>query len=157
MMNDDNNGGGRDSEDILKEQAERYYRMALLSAKGHDLTAAAAYARYSCSLCPGLDKAARLLDLCLGELGDTEDIRDTLAEIRSFMQIRLWRKAARAAGEIPRQSVRVLNIQGCIYAGEKRYEAAAGFFAKALGKDYHNRLAMEGLAETTGCLKGLTL
>ncbi|MDR3191569.1 MAG: hypothetical protein LBT87_00720 [Treponema sp.] len=58
-----------------------------------------------------------------------------------------WQAAAKAAKDVPHQSVRLLNIQGCLWALAKRYEQAADCFAKVLEKDRGNTLAPEALAE----------
>jgi tetratricopeptide (TPR) repeat protein len=59
-----------------------------------------------------------------------------------------WRAAEKAAQAVPRRSVRVLNIRGCLLAAAKRYAQAADCFAKALTMDRCNALAAEGFAET---------
>jgi tetratricopeptide (TPR) repeat protein len=145
-----------------EELGLRYYRLALSAAGRRDLTNAVVYARYACLLDPQHSDAAALLGLCLYELGESEAPRsadapvigeaqditaDALERVRSLMEQKKWRAAARAARAIPHQSVRILNIQGCIFAGAKRYALASDCFAKALAKDRGNRLAAEALAE----------
>ena len=51
---------------------------------------------------------------------------------------------------LPHQSVRVLNIQGCLCAIAGKYAKAARFFALALEKDTGNKLAAAGLIAVCG-------
>jgi hypothetical protein len=57
-----------------------------------------------------------------------------------------WKAAAIAARAVSHQSVRLLNMQGCLWALAKRYALAADCFAGALAKDRGNTLAAEALA-----------
>lgn len=135
------------------ELAARYYRLALSAAARRDLSSAVAYARYTCLLNTGHENAAKLLGLCLHEMGEPNEEYDAAADefeqIRPLIQRKKWRAARRLARSIPHQSVRVLNIQGCLCACSKRYGTAARFFAKALEKDSGNRLALSALTEVT--------
>jgi tetratricopeptide (TPR) repeat protein len=156
--------------------AARYYRLALSAAVRRDLSEAAVYARYACILDETHKNAAKLLGLCLYELGALDPARDILSEwpdlalavgeayshtgnaieqVRSLMERRKWRKAALAAGAVPHQSARLLNIQACLFAAAKRYKTAARLFAKALEKDRGSQLAVAGLMETVSCRKWL--
>ena len=72
-----------------------------------------------------------------------------IQQISALAQRGKWNKAAHLAKTIPHQSVRILNIQGCLYACAKRYGLAAHAFAEALAKDRSSRLAENGLIETT--------
>jgi hypothetical protein len=95
--------------------------------------------------------AAKLLELCLYELGENgggETADDSFDRVRALVAQKKWCKAEQAAQAIPRQSVRVLNIRGCLLAAAKRYVQAADCFATALSKDHFNRLAATGLVET---------
>lgn len=126
-----------------------YYLLALYSAKKRDLSRAVELARYA--ICFGEDeKASRLLELCLYELGTRED----LSCVRDCKK---WRKAEKAARSLEHQSVRVLIIRGCLYASVKRYGKAAKLFAMALEKDSGNALARDYLTETVKRQKGLCL
>jgi hypothetical protein len=140
--------------DMNKELGTRYYRLALSAAARRKLSSALLYARYACLFDGEHQDAARLLDLCRYELGETADgagadsgVDKGLAEVRALAEKKQWRAAAKAAKAIPRQSVRVLNIQGCLWAKAKSYAKAAGCFARALAKDSDNRLAAAALAD----------
>lgn len=178
--------------DLTIEVADCYYRLALSKAMRRNLSGAVRFARGACSLNANHANAARLLKLCLYELGElnvgfayeneslpvpadqppidnkadanqspTEQIplkqpptngcantsRKIMEEIRSLVQRKKYRKAARLATTITRRSVRVLNIQGCLYACAKQYDQAASAFAEALGRDCTNQLATKGLLD----------
>jgi tetratricopeptide (TPR) repeat protein len=95
--------------------------------------------------------AAKLLELCLYELGENgggETADDGFDRVRALVAQKKWRKAEQAVRAISRQSARVLNIRGCLLAAAKRYAQAADCFAAALSKDRCNRLAAAGFAET---------
>jgi hypothetical protein len=128
----------------------RYYRLALGAAAERDLGRAVLYAGRACELDREHENAARLLRLCryeMGEDGGPEDSDDCLESVKRLTAKKKWREAALAARTIPNQSVRVLNIQGCLWALAKDYTKGASFFALALRKDRSSRLAAEGLAE----------
>jgi tetratricopeptide (TPR) repeat protein len=125
--------------------------LALLAAARRDLGNAALYARYTLALDAEHAGAAKLLELCLDELGETarvDRIPDGLETVRTLAAQKKWCAAEKAARALPRQSVRVLNIRACLLAAEKRYARAADCFAKALAMDRGNALAAEGFAET---------
>jgi tetratricopeptide (TPR) repeat protein len=129
----------------------RHYRLALAAAQRRDLNNAALYARYALALNPNHEGAAKLLELCLDELGESaagETVGDGLGRVRELAEQKKWRAAEKAAQAVPRRSVRILNIRGCLLAAAKRYAQAADCFAKALMMDRCNALAAEGLAET---------
>ncbi|MDR2247189.1 MAG: hypothetical protein LBE17_11070 [Treponema sp.] len=149
---------------ISRGLGARYYRLALSEAVRRNLSGAAIYARYAALLDPEHRNAVHLLRLCrdeLGESGGTEafpeesrteltipaDSREGREKIRLLVAGKKWRAAARAARALPHQSVRVLNIQGCLWALAGNRPKAADCFAQALRKDRFNRLAAEGLAE----------
>jgi tetratricopeptide (TPR) repeat protein len=140
------------------------YRLALQAASRRDISAAALYARYACILDAEHSGAARLLGLCLRELGDPEAAQylpegspmpaaaeDTLEKIRLLGGRKKWRAAARAARSLPGESPRFLNIRGCLCALAGRYSEAADFFARALAKDRGNSLAQAGLGACCTC------
>jgi tetratricopeptide (TPR) repeat protein len=132
------------------EIARYYYRIALGAAKRRDLSAACAWAKYALLLDDGQEGAAALLEICRRERGGPECEQDEaggLAEIRRLAGQKKYAAAARAAERIPRQSVRILNIRGCLFAAAGRYERAADCFTRALMRDRSNRLAMDALAE----------
>ena len=132
----------------------RYYRLALGAAASRDLSRAVLYAGYAVLLDHENPGAAKLLRLCrheLGEDGGTEDFPrytdHSLEAVRVLAAEKKWREAARAAHALHDQSVRVLNIQGCLWTLAKDYAKGADCFALALGKNRSSRLAAEGLAE----------
>ncbi|MCL1919142.1 MAG: hypothetical protein FWG14_12740 [Peptococcaceae bacterium] len=178
-LNEDLNKGlnedlNEDLNDLNGELAKRYYRLALARAACRDLSAAVTYACYACLLGEEHDNAAKLLFLCLYELGDLHTLQnsfpewekslacdmdvagikqewnrtqDSLEEIGALVQNKKWRRAIRKARALSSPNVRVLNIQGCLYAVMKRYRMAARFFAKALTKDRGNQFASAALME----------
>jgi tetratricopeptide (TPR) repeat protein len=153
----------------------RYYRLALAAAKRRDLTAALRYADFACILDPEhgdaayrqaapysedashledishlgdishLEDALRLAEICRHELGET--CEQALEQIGLLVRQKKWKTAAREAGTASHQSVRLLNIQGCLWALAKRYALAADCFTRALAKDRGNILAVDALAE----------
>jgi len=148
--------------------ADHYYRLALSAAAQRNLRGAIEYAYYAVQLGGGHEKAARLLCLCHYQLGETSAVKDLLPDfpdidaavkedqdsvivaaeqIRSLVRRKKWRDAARLAASVKHQSVRLLNIQGCLYASAKQYREAARVFAEASRLDKGNPLAMAGLAE----------
>jgi tetratricopeptide (TPR) repeat protein len=128
---------------------ERYYRMALAAAVRRDLAGAVLYARYALALNVEHPGAAKLLELCLDELGEVAGGYDDLDRVRVLAGQKKWCAAEKAARAIPRQSVHILNIRGCLLAAAKRYARAADCFARALTMDRSNALAAEGFAETS--------
>jgi tetratricopeptide (TPR) repeat protein len=146
--------------DMNKELGTRYYRLALSAAAQRNLSSAVLYARYACRFDSEHQDAAKLLHLCRYELGeqmdgenaddglnlraaqtDGESVDDGLGTVRALAEKKKWRAAAKAAMTIPHQSVRLLNIQGCLWAAAKNYAKAADYFARALTRDQDNRLA----------------
>ena len=132
----------------------RYYRLALGAAVVRDLRHAVLYARYAVLLDQENLYAVKLLRLCcdeLGEDGGTDGFPGytdhSLEKVRALAAEKKWREAAMSAHALPHQSVRVLNIQGCLWALDKDYAKGADCFALALNKDRFSRLAAEGLAE----------
>ncbi|MDR2445501.1 MAG: hypothetical protein LBD44_06170 [Spirochaetaceae bacterium] len=132
----------------------RYYRLALGAAAVRDLSRAVQYAWYAALLDHENPNVVKLLQLCRDELGEAggtgafpEYADHRLERVRTLAAEKKWRDAARAARAIPNQSVRVLNIQGCLWALAKDYTKGSDCFALALGKDRSSRLAAEGLAE----------
>jgi tetratricopeptide (TPR) repeat protein len=127
-----------------KEQGHRYYRLGLGAAKRRDLSAALAYAEFARFLSPAHEGAARLTELCRLELEEPES---SLNQIALLAGQKKWKAAALAAKDVSCQSVRLLTIQGCLWALAKRYGPAMDCFAKALEKDRGNILAAKALAE----------
>jgi hypothetical protein len=128
--------------------AGRCYRLGLAAAKRRDLSAALAYAELSRALDPEKEDPARLAEICrteLGEAGETPETEQELSRIRLLAGQKKW-KAAAAAARISPQTVRLLNIRGCLWALAARRGAAADCFAGALEKDRGNTLAAEALA-----------
>jgi tetratricopeptide (TPR) repeat protein len=130
------------------EIGARYYRLGLGAAKRRDLSAALRYASFACMLDPEHGGAARLVEICRLELGEGPEEREPALERAGLLvEQKKWKAAAKAARSISGQSVRFLNIQGCLWALANRYASAADCFARALAKDRGNRLAAEALAE----------
>jgi tetratricopeptide (TPR) repeat protein len=134
----------------------RYYRLGLWAAARRDLSGAVRYARYALAVNPAHGGAAKLLGLCRGALGEGEPgeaaggntAGDGLTEVRALAAQKKWRAAEKAARALPCQSVRVLNLRGCLHAAGKRYAQAAACFAEALTLDHGNALAAAGFAAT---------
>ncbi|MDR1573889.1 MAG: hypothetical protein LBS24_06225 [Clostridiales Family XIII bacterium] len=154
---------------MSEELGRRYYLLALSAAERSELSDAARLATRAVLLGNSRDDVLRLLGLCLYELGETESAADILAafpdladgaretcasvragldETRRLARFGKWRAALKAAENIPHQSVRLLNIRGCILAGAKRYAGAGKLFALAAEKDPSGRAAPEYLRET---------
>ncbi|MDR1636755.1 MAG: hypothetical protein LBR93_05400 [Treponema sp.] len=129
----------------VAEIGERYYRLGLGAAKRRDLSAALDYAASACILDPEHDGAARLAEICRYELGEPQN--PEFEQIWLLAGKRKWKAAAEAAKNVPHQSVRLLNTQGCLWALAKRYALALDCFARALAKDRGNLLAADALAE----------
>jgi tetratricopeptide (TPR) repeat protein len=134
----------------------RYYRLALAAAARRNLSGAVIYARYALMLETEHEDAAKLFLLCRRELGEpggiegfTEAAETCLEKAKILAAGKKWRQAAQAVRAVSVQSVRILNVQGCLYALAGDYTVAAGCFAQALRKDRGNRLAAECLAELT--------
>jgi hypothetical protein len=138
------------------EIARCCYRLGLAAAKRRDLTAALRYAQFACVLSPtGGDEsfpqdtardAIRLAELCRYELGETRG--PAFERIALLVRQKKWAAAARAAGAVSDRSVRLLNIEGCLWALARRYTPAMDCFASALAKDRGSTLAADALAET---------
>jgi tetratricopeptide (TPR) repeat protein len=127
--------------------AARYYRLGLAAARRRDLRAALAYAEFARLLDPEHGAAARLGEICRIELGEAGENREPdMERIGLLAAQKKWKAAARAAKGLSRQSVRLLNIQGCLWALAKRHGSAAECFAQALERDRGNTLAAEALA-----------
>ncbi|MDR1904787.1 MAG: hypothetical protein LBQ88_21190 [Treponema sp.] len=131
------------------EIAGRYYRLGLAAAKQRNLSGALRYACFACLLDPGHDGAERLAEICRYELGENRDEPQEpgVERLGVLAEQKKWKAAAKAARGLPRQSVRILNMQGCLWALANRYARAADCFARALAKDRGNMLAVEALAE----------
>jgi hypothetical protein len=130
-----------------EELAGRYYRLGLGAAERRNLSAALGYADFACMLNPAHEDAARLVEICRYELDGTGEAQDAaLEKIGLLGGKKKWKAAALAAGRVSPQTVRLLNIQGCLWALAKRYACAADCFAGALAKDRGNAFAAEALA-----------
>jgi hypothetical protein len=128
-----------------EEIARRYYRLGLGAAERRDVSAALRYADFACILNPGYGDAAYLGEICRYELGG-EDGEPAFERLRLLAGQKKWKAAALAARGVSRQTVRLLNIQGCLWALAKRYDLGADCFSGALAKDRGNTLAAEALA-----------
>ncbi|MDR3147321.1 MAG: hypothetical protein LBU00_02960 [Treponema sp.] len=133
----------------MEELGNRYYRLGLAAAKRRDLSAALHYVKIALLLAPGHSGAIRLLEICSLELGrGTQDaeLAAALKRIGLLAEQKKW-KAAALAAKGAAQSVRLLTIQGCLWALAKRYGPAIDCFAQALARDHGNSFAAEALAE----------
>jgi tetratricopeptide (TPR) repeat protein len=137
---------------ITEDLGRRYYRLGLAAAKRRDLRTALAYAKFACFLYPEQAGAVRLAEICRIELGEEIPEPDSpsnsapespLNRIALLVSKKKWKDAALAARSF--QSVRFLNIQGCLWALARRYGSAFDCFAKVLTKDRGNPLAVEAL------------
>ena len=139
--------------------AERYYRLGLAAAKRRNVSLALRYAERACVLdalsqndtpdMPPDSGAQHLAEICRYELGE-EAAPFENAEMERVSVLagqKKWRTAAAAAKSVSPQSVRLLNIQGCLWALANRSARAADCFTKALAKDRGNRLATDALVE----------
>ena len=136
---------------ITEDLGRRYYRLGLGAAKRRDLRAALGYAKFALLLNPEQGGAGRLAEICRIELGEPGEHREPEADAEACLNRiillagkKKWKAAALAAqGASP--SVRLLAIQGCLWALAKRYGSAADCFARALARDRGNVLAAEAL------------
>ncbi|MCL2107602.1 MAG: hypothetical protein FWH26_11175 [Oscillospiraceae bacterium] len=152
------------------ELDRHYYRLALSMAARRDLSGAASHARTALAINGENGQAKRLLEICLYELGEPApvsnmpcdahrgdlngqtglgDIIHRLNDLRARTGKIKRRKAMRLLKGLHRQSVRSLNMQGCLCAIDGKYRKAARFFALALEKDRGSGLAAAGLAEAS--------
>jgi hypothetical protein len=124
--------------------------MGLGAARRRDLSAALACAEFARALDPEHGGAARLAEICRIEAGGGEtqepEMEACLRDIVLLAGKKKWKAAALAVKHASCQSVRFLNIQGCLWTLAKRYGAAGDCFAQALAKDRGNVLAAEALA-----------
>jgi hypothetical protein len=125
--------------------ARRYYRLGLAAAKRKDLSAAFRYAVFACILDPEHGGAAHLAEICRYELNEAWE--SAFGRFGPLVERKKWAEAARVIGSVSERSVRLLNIQGCLWALAKHYVPAMDCFAKALAKDRGNIFAAEALAE----------
>ncbi|MDR2210381.1 MAG: hypothetical protein LBO65_02800 [Spirochaetaceae bacterium] len=136
---------------LLTDMGGRYYRLGLGAAKRRNLSAALAWADFARVLDPAHEGAARLAEICRIELGGAGEAAapgapSPLNRIGPLAGKKKWKAAALAARKAAHQTVRLLNIQGCLWALAKRYGAASDCFTQALAKDRGNALAVEALA-----------
>jgi tetratricopeptide (TPR) repeat protein len=128
------------------EMGRFYYRLALGAAVRRDIKTALGYAYYACLLDSEHEDAAKLLAICRQEK-DTSD--GELEQVRQLAGEKKWLEAARA-GQAVEKNVRLLSIQGCLFAIAGRDAQAIDCFAHALEKDGSDRLAASALAELRG-------
>jgi hypothetical protein len=128
--------------------ARRCYRLGLGAAARRDLGAALEYAALARALDPLHDGAVRLLEICRYERGGAEEAGEPpLTGLMSLVQRKKWKAAAEEAKRLPRQSVWLLTVQGCLWALAKRDDSASACFAEALARDRGNLLAANALAQ----------
>jgi hypothetical protein len=94
------------------------------------------------------DTLASFPDLANAARETWERTQAGLDEAEQFARRGKWRTALKTVEKIPHQSVRLLNIRGCILAGAKRYARAGKLFAAAMEKDAGSRAASTYLRET---------
>jgi tetratricopeptide (TPR) repeat protein len=123
-----------------------YYRLGLAAAKRRNLSAALSYAEFSRLLEAEHEGAARLAEICRAELGESgETPEPEFDRLGLLAGQKKWKAAVLAAKDLSPQTVRLLNIRGCLWALAKRYRPAADCFTRALAKDRGNALAAEAL------------
>jgi tetratricopeptide (TPR) repeat protein len=128
---------------VCKEDfCDKSQKSSVLGAKPHKLLEACGILRNSHEETPDFTHFEAPT-----ELNIPQDSEECLEKIKSLGAEKKWREAAQAARALPQQSVRVLNIQGCLWALAGNRPKAVNCFAQALRKDRFNRLAAEGLAE----------
>ena len=132
---------------MKKTLSRRYYRLGLAAAKQRDLSAALRYAQCAAILDPENNDAAHLVEICRQELGGSLGEEQLPGEAAAFIKQKSWSKAARLLRKVPDQSVRLLTMQGCLWALAKRRALSADCFERALVKDCGNPLALEALTE----------
>ncbi|MDR1250743.1 MAG: hypothetical protein LBK62_01105 [Treponema sp.] len=141
--------------------ARRCYRLGLGAAKRRDLGAALDYTTLARALDPGHEGAARLAEICRRERGGADDMGKPAVEniedienieniegfegLMSLVRQKKWKAAAEKAKGLPRQSVWLLSVQGCLWALAKHYDSAIDCFAGALARDRGNLLAAKAL------------
>ena len=131
----------------MKLLAARYYRLGLAAARRRDLRAALGYAEFARLLDPDHEGAARLGEICRIELGEADGAgKPDLERIGLLAARKKWKAAALATRGLRGHSVRLLNIEGCLWALAKRYGSAADCFARALERDRGDTLAAKALA-----------
>jgi hypothetical protein len=94
-----------------------------------------------------LADAERLAEICRYELGEEDAREPELEAVGLLVRQKKWKAAALAARGLPHQSVRILMVQGCLWALARDDARAMDCFAGALTKDRGNRLAADALAE----------
>jgi len=145
---------------MKEELAMRYYQLALSCAKKRNLSKAVIYARHSLRLNAESEKAHKLLGLCLYELGELDSAMmalkgfqelsrevcaerertiEALGRVREFVARKKWRKADVCLQGVGHESVRLLNMRGCVKAAAGRYGQATRLFSLAMNKDRGNR------------------
>jgi tetratricopeptide (TPR) repeat protein len=129
----------------FEELGRRYYRLGLGAAQRRDVSAALRYAEFARILDPGHGDAAHLAEICRHELGETDGEAE-IGRLAALAAQKKWKAAAGAAGSVRHQSVRLLNIQGCLWTLAGNYTRAADCFAGALAKDRGNVFAADALA-----------
>ncbi|MHC6202659.1 hypothetical protein ACYULU_05630 [Breznakiellaceae bacterium SP9] len=132
---------------MKKALSRRYYRLGLAAAKEWYLSAALRYAQCASDMDPQNTDAARLAQLCRYELEGSPDEELLPGEAAVFIQQKKWSKAARLLGKVSHQSIRLLAIQGCLWALAKRRTLSDACFSRVLAKDRGNPLALQALTE----------
>ncbi|GHT87082.1 hypothetical protein FACS1894137_13650 [Spirochaetia bacterium] len=146
---------------MKKTLSRRYYRLGLAAAKQRHLSAALRYTQCAAIMDPENTDAAHLAEICRQELGGPIGEEQLPGEAVALIKQKNWSKAARLLMKIPDQSVRLLAMQGCLWALAKRRALSADCFARALVKDCGNPFALHALTELgpaqTGPLRCVSL
>jgi hypothetical protein len=132
---------------VQEALAHRYYRLSLAAAKQRYLSEALRYAQCAAILDPENSDAAQLAEICRHELDGSLAEEQLPEEAAAFIKQKSWSKAARLLRKVPDQSVRLLAMQGCLWALAKRRALSADYFVRVLAKDPGNPLALEALTE----------
>ncbi|GHV80485.1 hypothetical protein AGMMS49944_22760 [Spirochaetia bacterium] len=127
--------------------AHRYYRLGLAAAKQRHVSTALRYAGCASVLDPENSDTAYLAEICRHELGGSLTEEQIPGEAAALIKQKSWSKAARLLRKVQDQSVRLLAMQGCLWALAKRRALSADYFVRVLAKDSGNPLALEALTE----------
>jgi len=135
---------------MTEDIAVCFYRIALSAAVRHDLNSAVEYCRLAILFDESHKNAIKLLSICLHELGYSDhDDADDIQMIKTLSMQKKWREAVRLTKKSSNRSVRMLNIQGCLYSCARLYGRAVRSFSEALSKDCGDQQAVACLAEAT--------
>jgi hypothetical protein len=127
--------------------SHHYYRLGLTAAKQRYLTVALKYAECAFLMDPENADASALAEICRNELGCALTSEQIPEQVITLIQQKNWLEAARVLEKVSQQSVRLLSVQGCLWALLNRWVLSADYFARVLEKDRGNQLALEVLTQ----------